>query len=217
MKLSKIAIGLILLCSALLGLFLHRTLAAKPQREASAGVVGSSDVNVGAELARLRAELTELRAIENARLQNSMIAPASSATVAMPVQPPREPPTFAERERRVEEARARSKERLEFLATALDTEPRDRAWGSQMESRVTSAVSPAAYPGTHIESMDCRSTLCRIVLSHDDANAEAAIGTFPMAVPDFAEGVLSASNDEKGRSLTIGYFARAGHKLPQDG
>jgi len=220
MKLSKIAIGLALLCSALIGLFLHHALTAKQpharQQEAKAGVVEPRDGNVDAELTRLRAEMAELRAIEYARLQNTAAPSASTETVALPVQPPREALTPADRERRIEEDRARSRERMEFLATALDREPRDRAWGSQMESRVTNAVSPVAFPGTHVESTDCRSTLCRVVLSHDDANAAAAIGTFPMSVPDFAEGVLTASNDAKGRPLTIGYFARTGHKLPQD-
>jgi hypothetical protein len=163
----------------------------------------------------MKAEIAALRAAQYVRPQSEP-APSASTIVALPVQPQREAPTSAEHQRVLEEERVREKERQQFYAATFEQEPRDRAWGNQMESRVTSAVSAAAFPGTHVESVDCRSTLCKVVLSHDDAAAEQAVGSFPMAVPEFAEGTLSASNDAKGRLLTVGYFARSGHKLPSD-
>lgn len=133
-----------------------------PVAEASVGARSDNDESgVGDDIARLEGALARTQgrlAQLEARGGGSPTATVSPAAAAPKQQP--QPPTREQLEQQFE---ARSK--------AVSSEPRDQSWAGQEEQAISSAVKAAMADGVpyKIDSLSCRTTICRMEISHANA------------------------------------------------
>jgi hypothetical protein len=99
------------------------------------------------------------------------------------------------------------------------SETRDQAWSATARLRLSEAVTRLLPEGSGVRDIDCRSTLCRIELSHSDPNAER--GFMEKAIHDpeggFGNGPGYVSRSEPaadGTFVEVIYLAREGATLP---
>jgi hypothetical protein len=121
----------------------------------------------------------------------------------------------AQQDRQVLEAETR--DRIAALArradAALREETADAAWAGQARALILEAAAPLA--ATAVEDLECRTTLCRVRVSHLDSVARASFETdFPIAVAGRISQILvEPENDSDSPRATL-YLAREGHALP---
>jgi len=144
----------------------------------------SSDVRA------LRAEVDALKARSEqptVYYVKQPVEPAAPAPVAAAVEP-------VEAQEESEETKAaRAAERIRETATALAArfagEHVDGAWSTETARSLRSVFGPAT-PGTRVTEADCASTLCRVVLEHEDRDAQHALGNAIASAEQFAAGVF---------------------------
>jgi hypothetical protein len=100
----------------------------------------------------------------------------------------------------------------------FDSEPRDEAWASSREDKIRSALSGVEL---RITDLECRATLCRVVLVFDSENAllEFESKLLPIAAKGelYLGGVSTLTHqDAPARTLTW-WISRPGHRFPMDG
>jgi hypothetical protein len=104
----------------------------------------------------------------------------------------------------------------DFLQFSFDQDGRDRTWEANAETRIRSGASKLEAMGTHIESVECRANLCKLVLANTDANAiqNAKLRIaheIPWPGPRMAaDGPQSADSDFR----VTAFFGREGRELP---
>jgi hypothetical protein len=74
---------------------------------------------------------------------------------------------------------------IEVLESALERERRDHAWSSETEERVEGFFATNGAPRTALVAAPCASSLCRVVVRHDDAESQRALAAAVNPVPPF--------------------------------
>jgi hypothetical protein len=135
----------------------------------------------------------------------------AEAKDAPPV-PPNERAQRSEAERRqaAEESHLKAVKQLEGH---LEREGRDPTWTSQLQDEVA-MVLPAAS-GSTVESVDCRTNLCRVELAHQDKLARDRFTNEQSNSLHYEMDILLSPSGQGFRS-TI-FLARRGHKMPDWG
>ena len=105
-----------------------------------------------------------------------------------------------------------------LLAKTFEGEGRDAAWAAPLEASLRAAFDKARPKGTELIGLDCRSSLCRVVVSHQDALAQlrfaAAMGPLGLFSNDGQRGAAVHSADA-GAVIRSSYFiGRDGQTLP---
>ena len=117
----------------------------------------------------------------------------------------KEPPSSAE-------------QRLATAAAALEdtfyAEPKDGVWSSSMVARITGSLKTSA-PGAHMVEASCASTMCRVVVSHDDVGAQQDLATTLASSGPFTQGVFYDYDRASTPPTTTLYVMREGHKFPR--
>lgn len=110
--------------------------------------------------------------------------------------------------------------RASRLRRRITEEPWDGEWAGRTESTLLDRFYAVSLPGNHIHGIDCRSTLCRIEIAHDDPVSEqsflshiASSGDF---VADDRSGVYLRQVDARGSARTVFYLSREGYDLSRD-
>lgn len=162
-----------------------------------------------AQMEQMQSELKLLRRhVQVMSRQESAAKAVTAAASAADVAPPAPPLTQ-------EEASARDKRRFEGLAGKLAAEPVDRSWGPATERLITDTIKKPAFKGTRLLEATCRSTLCRLEVSHEtEADRRKFSSTLPTRLPTLPSG--SMRNAEGPDRKTIIYVAREGHRVPRD-
>lgn len=98
------------------------------------------------------------------------------------------------------------------------TEPYDSDWANMAEQKLMTRFFEASPEGSQLSEAACRTTFCRIDVSHSDPEAEqrflaafAASGEF---INDEKQGFYSREVDYNGAIRTMFFYARKGHELP---
>lgn len=110
----------------------------------------------------------------------------------------------------------------EVLMTTLEQkfsdEPYDKVWSSVTEQELMNTFYEAKIEGTQLSEAKCRTTFCRIDVSHADSVAEqrflAAFATSGKFVNDDKRGFYHQVKDPNGGTRTLFFYARKGHQLP---
>jgi hypothetical protein len=112
-------------------------------------------------------------------------------------------------------ALASQRERLDAFATRLTQEPRDVAWSSKTEGLLAQAFSPSDTPGTTLLSSLCKSTICKVTVSHDDLEAQQALAHTRFAKEPFASAAsVYYSYERQGTPTTTLYVMRSDTTTP---
>lgn len=101
------------------------------------------------------------------------------------------------------------------LEERLDSEPRDPAWSAAMTAEIKSAVSASA-PSARVLEASCASSLCRVVLRHESADDQKAIGLTLASVGPFRNGVFYDYGTTPNSLTTRLYVIREGHSFQDE-
>jgi hypothetical protein len=105
-------------------------------------------------------------------------------------------------------------EALYTLDLQLGKEPDDTTWSPGAEAGIATFVHSESMEGSHVLSADCRSTLCRVELEHEDVSAQDWLVThFPMEPPFDGEILVHQINNDPLPPRTLVYLARPGHSV----
>lgn len=169
-----------------------------------------------AELRAIKQELAEMRTRLHAQGRRDDAATSSLVAAASAVEAPPPPaPTPEEAERRAARVAQSAAELVVFLRAEVDAEPRDTRWSREAVEAIRGTLATPDFAGSSVDDVDCRSTLCRLEVSHqDDTARETFAGTFPMKRPELENGTLLKTESPDGKVRTIAFFARQGHSLP---
>ncbi len=102
----------------------------------------------------------------------------------------------------------------EAIGARLADEQRDSSWSYAQEQAIAGAFEADDFAGNHLVEAECRATVCRVVVSHDDDAAHERFSTnLPFSGPFVnTQGVLDRSEDG---SRTVLYTSRPGMRLAE--
>jgi hypothetical protein len=169
---------------------------------ASAGVQGD-------DLARMQQELEQLKSDVRRKPQLipvpvSPAAPAAAAEAASrTASPPAPPPTEAEV--------------LAHLGSSFSREPTDPRWSGEAATQARTALATRLTAGSAIQKVECKSTLCRMEISHLDLDSfrQSVRSTFLAPDNGLWNGAwMAAVVDTDNGVRAVAYLARPGADLP---
>src|SRR5262249_32174775 len=141
-------------------------------------------------------------------------AAESAATPAAPFPaPPAGPTASGHGERSVEAAMA---DKASMFDARLAREPNDVAWSRAKLLAIRDAIRASA-PGTRVLAAECGSTLCRVQVDHDDADAQRTLGQALTRLDPFQSGVFCHYDRTALPPRTTLYVLREGASFADDG
>lgn len=118
----------------------------------------------------------------------------------------------------VSNGKSKQDETIMALQEQFYTEAYDEVWAAKTEQHLRGLFSKKQASGNQIEQAACRSTFCRIDVSHDSVETErefiAAFAVSGQFIDDSQQGYYHREADGSGSVRTIFYLARKGHQLP---
>lgn len=120
----------------------------------------------------------------------------------------------------LDELRAQEREAARRVVAAYDQrlreEPPDPAWDGEVKPRIDGAMTTLAstLPGVKAQSVDCGSTLCRVVVVHEDPGSQKQLTGKISKIPPFDNEVYYAYDHDSSPPKTTLYVARTGTHLP---
>ncbi len=117
----------------------------------------------------------------------------------------------------LEEDEQYHQDRVEWIDSGFMSEIIDPAWASQSSASIYQVLETDEFANTSMIDMECRATLCRIEVEHDDnESAERFALGFPMGVSEsFSKLTSHQSENEDGSSNTVIYAIRDGHNFSE--
>jgi hypothetical protein len=118
------------------------------------------------------------------------------------------------------EREAQERQRIEQVVSHLDdsfhNESYDSDWAAQIETGITDDFKGIEWNSSTLADTSCRSTLCRVVVTHKNLGAADEFVARMGTLQAFAntEGFYQHVTLEDGTSATVVYIARQGHRLP---
>jgi hypothetical protein len=118
------------------------------------------------------------------------------------------------------EREAQERQRIEQVVSHLDdsfhNESYDSDWAAQIETEITEDFKGIEWNSSTLTDTNCRSTLCRVVVTHKNVGAADEFVARMGTLQAFAntEGFYQHVTLEDGASATVVYIARQGHRLP---
>lgn len=163
----------------------------------------STESALAAEIDALKEEVARLKGKPEAT-RVYLVAPGAD---------PREPPVAPELEA-TPSAEQRAEERLQEAAANLDrrlaSEPTDLGWSRKTVREIEEAISAKAR-GTRVLAAACASSLCRVEVDHDTAEAQRDLGEALAEVEPFRAGVFYSYDEAAVPPTTTIYVVREGH------
>lgn len=237
-RLLVIAGGLAVLCGSLYVTFAYLRTYPVPTVANSSRVAESGDgdarelaalrqdiVRLGAELASLRQESgagtmhSELSRLQNEvrglrqRLEDSdKLASDDDADVT-----DTGPETPKDREVLAQEQQQRHFERMQVIETSFQREPIDTQWSADTANLINQALERDELKQTQVVDTECRSTLCRLEITHPDLDAAGEFEhLFPMQVAKTLPQMSYHHQQlDDGSTSTVIYMARESYALPE--
>ena len=116
----------------------------------------------------------------------------------------------------VEKEHNRSLARMEASETTLQQEPVDNNWSMHTAETIQESLESTEFTGTAVQDVECRSTLCRLEIIHNDLeNQEIFHRHFSLKVGQILpKMVVHSEQQDNGEISSMIYMARSGHGLP---
>lgn len=107
-------------------------------------------------------------------------------------------------------------QRMTFIESSFFSEPVDGAWSVEAIDTIDEATASEELAETAVFAVDCRATLCRMEVQHDDPQALAEFEQWlPRKVVDMLPRITMDRIDGiDGSVTTVVYLARDGYRLP---
>lgn len=142
-----------------------------------------------------------------------MMSAASARPGAMNREPaPRDPDEFRAQQLAHQRERIALRERLD---QRIRSEPRDERWAHQVEADVSSSVAALHAGAARIAALECRATLCSIVLEHPGPDLQSDAMMALAGKPGFKlPGKAHLEYRADGTAATYIYLSRSGSFFP---
>jgi hypothetical protein len=163
------------------------------------------------DLASLRASLTSLAAeVQSASLGRGKAAERVPRDEPQAVDSQAQGAAAMERTAKLEEAR------LEAIEATLRREAIDATWTAQATDAIEQAMGDKALEGSVLHALECRSTLCRVEVAHQNpiARADFMLRFAMMVGPVLPSMTVQPIEGDDGSSTSSIYLARQGYELP---
>lgn len=133
----------------------------------------------------------------------------------IPAAQPQAEPMQSEEERQ-EAAKQAVTERMNYIASRFESEDVDAQWGNNVETQLISTFQNPALQHSALVNAECRSTLCRIEVAHEDG---ADVSEFQSVLADETakiapEGAIQQVVGPDGKTRSIIFLARSGARIP---
>jgi hypothetical protein len=122
--------------------------------------------------------------------------------------------------REAQEREAQERQRIDQFVLHLDdafhSEPDEGGWAAPVEAGITKDFQLGDWQGNTLAEASCRTTLCRMVVEHENPDAAGTFVTRMGTLQAFAdtEAFYQQVTHENGTVTTVVYIARQGHQLP---
>jgi hypothetical protein len=192
------------------------------------GAVNEKDGQANPEVADLRSQVALLRSDldEVQRQLRQLVQSASQAPLSVKPSSAEEPAdaiVLSEQELREQEAdmieaeNQRSLARMAAGEAALQQESADGVWSIQAAEALREALASEALSGTAVQDIDCRSTLCRLQVVHDNREQQALFEHgFSFKVGQLLPRMMMHSEEQTDGTISATmYLAREGNELPR--
>jgi len=166
---------------------------------------------VKSDLGSLRASLTSLAT----QVQSASLSRGEPAE-HIPHEEPQAIDSQAQDAAAMEEDAMLQETRLEAIEATLRGEAIDATWAAQATDAIEQALEDKALEGSVLDALECRSTLCRVEVTHPNPIARADFMLrFPMKVGQVLPSMtVRPIEGDDGSSTSSIYLAREGHELP---
>lgn len=192
----------------------------------------SRDLNLEKEVAQLRDQVDalkneqssqtglaslsqEVRALSAQTSRLNEQRPAAPAAPDMTRRPPE--PRLMDPRTRGDEQRFKNTQIANAAGEKLDAElgreSIDRAWSAGTSSDINAVFKPLT--SSQLVNVDCRSSLCRVLIRHDSAEDQHGFAKKILGAPPFDQDVLFRYDFDSTPPKTTLYVARQGVSLPQ--
>lgn len=113
----------------------------------------------------------------------------------------------------------RRSEAYGLIESALSEESVDPRWARETDQTIRTAIAGADFSGTTVETLECRSRLCRLQVGHEsERHYEDFSEQFPLLVAQqLPSTVLQSIANADGSRTTVVYMARDGFRWPEPG
>jgi hypothetical protein len=104
----------------------------------------------------------------------------------------------------------------EFLGVAFEQDAHDESWKPAAEAQIRTGIEPLRVQGVMVRNLECRATLCRLVLTGSDPTVSdrAKLELLPRTRWR-GPGVVSSAPPERPNEFRIvAFFGREGRDLP---
>ncbi len=95
-------------------------------------------------------------------------------------------------------------------------QPADRGWGAASARKLEDGLGRFTDSGSRIQSVDCRTSICKVVVSHPDVSRQQSFVSGAFGTTDYWTGPRAAIRkvDPNGDVSTLAFFGRDGTSLP---
>ncbi len=116
----------------------------------------------------------------------------------------------------IEESAKLEEARLEAIEATLRHEAIDATWVAQATDAIEQAMEDKALAGSELHDLECRSTLCRVEVAHQNpiARADFMLRFAMMVGPVLPSMTAQPIEGDDGSSTSSIYLARQGYELP---
>jgi hypothetical protein len=112
-------------------------------------------------------------------------------------------------------ARQKAEQVIATIGAKMAAEPRDEPWASDVEHWLAASFS-STFPGTKLDQVLCRQTLCRVDAMHrDDAAMQQWSVRFNAVEKGLPSAVTMPTTEAGGSVRTTTFLAKEGHPFPR--
>jgi hypothetical protein len=105
--------------------------------------------------------------------------------------------------------------RAMFFQRAFEDQQRDQAWAGELEAAVRNAYPTTEGVDAILESIECRSTMCRFQFRYaGKAERNAHLGALAHQFPELSTAIYAYPGEPTIHDRAVAYFARTGTELP---
>jgi len=153
------------------------------------------------ELDGLRRDIALLRVSRAAAVELPADSAPPSAATSLPEAPSDEPAPDTTAQDHVAYQRQ--------IETTFQAEARDSRWADETERQIKDAVDELG-PSTRMEGLTCATTMCKMVVAHDEETARQALPMTMTAIPAFQRAIFYS---DEGLKTTL-YIMRQDQRFP---
>lgn len=201
--LKRVVLGL-LLSAVVVSLFLFARAQRARRADAMLAPHTGEASTVAEDLQLLRQEVNQLK--NNPHIQPVYVAAPPAQTASATTEVPADPKAARELERR------KLAETAATLDKRFNDETVDPGWAQRTAGKIRSDIAAAAI-ATRVLSSACSSSLCRVVLEHDDESSQMGIAQLVRDLPDLSWGVFYAYDESARPPRTTLYVLREGKSI----